>query len=327
MGLTWTQTIDDMFTTTWSNRKTAAVDQVFLKTPFIFWLKEKGRVLEQRGYTRLEIPLKYGRNETVRWIGKGSTMPLTESQLLTMAYEEWKYVAVSLLRYGIDEQKNKGSARIINYVDEKISSAESALWEEMERVVFSDGTGQGEINGLQNLIDSTGGATANTTIHGIDRSTATGTYTWFQSQTKAATGAFSVYGISDMRNMMNNLTKYAKSEIKDIFMMTDQTTYEAFEDTMLEMKQFVNDKLMDAGFENLIFKGRPIMWAPSCPSSKIYFINPTYLYLIIDPDYFMDMTEWKAIPDQVNDRAAQIVCAMNMVTSRPVSEGVLAVSL
>lgn len=312
----WTQQIDDMFTTTWANRKKSAVDQAYLKTPFIFWLREKGRVVDQRGYTRIEIPLKYGRNETVKWIGRGSTMPMTEPQLLTMCYEDWKYVAVSINRFGVDDQKNKGAARIIGYVDEKISSAESALWEEFERVVFADGTGADECNGLQNLIAAT---PTSGTVHGLDRAT----YSWFQNQTKTATGAFSVYGISDMRNVFNNITKYAKSEVKDIFMMTDQTTYEAFEDLMLEMKQFYNQTLIDAGFEHLVFKGRPLMWAPSAPAAKIYFINPTYLYMIQDPDYFMDMTEWKAIPDQVNDRTAQIVCAMNLVTSRPIAEAVL----
>lgn len=311
----WTQQIDNMFTTTWANRKTAAVEQAYLKTPFFFWLKEKGKVEEQRGYRRIEIPLEYGRNETVKWIKKGSSMPVTEGELFTMAYEDWKYVAVSMLRYGTEDQQNRGSARIIDYVERKINAAERALNEEFERVVFADGSGTDEPNGLQNLLAST----PTNTVHGISRST----YDWWKNQVKSASGVFSVYGISDMRNMMNNITKYAKSEVKDIFMMTDQTTYEAFEDVMLEMKQFFNQSLIDAGFEHLTYRSRPLMWAPSAPAAKLYFLNPNYLKLIIDPDYFMDMTDWKAIPDQVNDRVAQIVCTLNLVTTRPVAEGVL----
>lgn len=316
MALSWTQQIDNMFTTTWAKRKESAVEQAYLKTPFIFWLKEKGRVEECRGFRRLEIPLEYGDNETTRWIGKGSTMPMTEGELFTMAYEDWKYAATSIVRYGTEDQQNKGSARIIDYVSRKVNAAERALWETFENTFFEDGTGSNEPNGLQNLIanDPTSG-----TVHGLNRAT----YDWFRNQTKTASGAFSVYGIPDMRNMFNNLTKYAKSETKDIFMMTDQTTFEAYEDISLEMKQFVNQKLIDAGFDNLVFKGRPIMWSPAAPATQIYFINPNYLKLMIDPDYFMDMTEWKPIPDQVNDRVAQIVCAMNLVTSRPIAEGVL----
>jgi hypothetical protein len=316
MPVTWTQNIDNMFTTTWANRKKAAVEQMYLKTPFFFWLKEKGKVEEQRGYRRVEVPLEYGKNETVKWIGKGSTMPMTDADLFTMCYEDWKYVAVSCVRYGTEDQQNKGAARIIDYVDRKINAAERALNEEFERVVFADGSGPMECNGLQNLIAA---APTTGTVHGLDRAT----YAWWRNQTKTASGVFSVYGISDMRNMMNNITKYSKSEVKDIFMYTDQTTYEAFEDSMLEMKQFFNQSLIDAGFEHLVYRGRPLMWSPEAPAAKIYFINPTYLKLVIDPDYFMDMTEWKAIPDQVNDRVAQIVCAMNLVTSRPVAEGVL----
>ena len=57
---TWTQQIDNMFTTTWAKRKTEAVEQAYLKTPFWFWLKEKGKIENQAGYRRLEIPLEYG---------------------------------------------------------------------------------------------------------------------------------------------------------------------------------------------------------------------------------------------------------------------------
>lgn len=316
MAVSWTQAIDNMFTTTWANRKTAAIEQAYLKTPFIFWLKQKGRVEEQRGYTRIEIPLEYGKNETTKWLKKGGTMPMTEGELFTMCFESWKYVATSIIRYGTEDQQNRGSARIIDYVARKINAAERALWDDFERVAFADGTGDGEPNGLQNLIAA---APTTGTVHGLDRAT----YSWWRNQTKTASGAASVYLISDMRNMFNNITKYANSESKDIFMMTDQTTYEAYEDLMLEMKQFYNQELLDAGFDNLIYKKRPIMWAPSAPAAKMYFINPNYIKLMIDPDYFMDMTDWKAIPDQVNDKVAQIVCAMNLITTRPIAEGVL----
>ena len=37
----WSQTIDTLFTTTWSKRKTKATEQAFLKTPLIFWFRQK----------------------------------------------------------------------------------------------------------------------------------------------------------------------------------------------------------------------------------------------------------------------------------------------
>lgn len=312
----WTQVIDNMFTTTWAYRQPGATIQAFEKTPFAFWLKEKGRVKEVSGYRRLEISLDYGENETAKWIQKGDTVSLTEGDLLTMAYEDWKYLAVSILRYGVEDQKNRGKARIKDYVEHKINAAERAIWNQLERVAFADGTGSQEPNGLQNLISTT---PTTGTVHGLSRAT----YTWWRNLQKTASGAASIWLVADMRNLMNTLTKYAESEVKDIFLMTTQTIYEAYEDEGYEKTQVVNQKLYDAGFDTLNFKGRPLMWAPSCPSGNMYFINPNYIQLMIDPDYFMQMTEWKPIPDQVNDRVAQIVSACNLVTSRPIAEGVL----
>lgn len=313
----WTQEIDNMFTSTWALRKPEAVEQSYLKTPFIYWMRKQGKIDPgMSGYRRIEIPLEYGTNETVKWLGKGDTVPLTEGELLTMAYEDWKYVSVTVMRFGVEDHQNKGRAQIINYVERKINAAERSLWEDFERVIFADGTGDKEPNGLQNLIAA---SPITGTVHGINRAN----YSWFRNNTKTATGAFSVYGISDMRNIMNTMTKYSKNEISGLFLVTDQTTFEAYEDELLDYLRIQDKDMTDLGFENLKFKGRPIMWCPSAPSAKIYFINPNYLKLMVDEGLFMDMTEWKTIPDQPNDRVAQIVSTMQMVCSRPISEGIL----
>lgn len=316
MTISWTQTVDDIFTSTWMYRKAKAEQQAFLKTPLAFWMQQAGRVEGVSGYTRIELPLEYGSNDTLRWITKGSTVPINDPALLTMAYEDWRYVAVSIIRYGVDDQKNRGKAQLLNYVKTKLGAAERALHEEFERAFFADGTGANECNGLQNIVaaDPTTG-----TLHGINRAT----HTWFRNQTKTATGAASVYLVSDMRNLMNTCTKYAQAELTDLAIVTDQTDFELYEDETMEQKRIVNQKMADAGFENFQFKGRPMFWSPFAPSGKMYFINTKYLKLVKDAQYFMQPTEWKAIPEQVNDRVQQILCTFNIVSSRPVVHGVL----
>jgi len=316
MPPSWTQTVDNLFTSTWSLRRKEAIEQAFLKTPFAFWLKEKGRIEHISGYTRIEIPLDYASNETIRWIGKGDTVPIQDKEFLTMAYEEWKSVAVSIPRYGIEDQRNRGQAQVIRLIESRINAAERALWEDFERVFFADGTGDKEPNGLRNIVAD---LPTSGTLHGIDRAV----YPWFRNQYKAATGSFAIYGLSDMRTLLNTCLKYSKAEIQDIVIVTDQNCYEYYEDEVLEMKRSVNQTLADAGFENIQFKGRPIFWSPFAPSAKMYFINTQYLKLITDEEYFMQMTEWKPIPDQVNDRVCQILCTQNLISSRPVVHGVL----
>jgi len=294
----WTQSIDDMFTSTWAYRKDGAILQSYEKTPFWAWLSKKNRIKNISGYRRIEINLKYGKNETATWLTKGGTVPLTENTLLTVAYEDWKYIAVNILRYGVEDQQNRGSARIVDYVKSKLESAEIALDEAFESVVFSDGTGSNEPNGVQNLVSST-------------------------PTTGTSSGVTSVYLLSDMRTMMNDMTKQRGIEYGSMFVYTTQDIFEAYEDELLEVQKYTSSELIDKQFESLTFKGRPIMWAPSCPSGNMYFLNPEYLYVVIDPGFYMDMTEWKAIPDQVNDKVAQILCTMQLVTSRPIAQGVM----
>lgn len=313
----WTDTVDTIFTTTWMYRQESATEQAYLKTPFIYWLKAKGRVKEQAGYRRTEIPVEYGDNDTVRWVSKGSTVPITDSELVTMAYDEWKYVSVSVVRWFQDDQQNRSKAAMINLAELKMNAAERALWEELERVVFADGTGSNEPNGLQNLITTT---PTLGTVHGISRVD----NTWWRNQATSMSGeSASVYLINRMRTALNDIIKYSRSEIKDLAIMTTQTIYEYYEEEGYEIYQLSDNTLFDAGFDSLAFRGRPLMWAPSAPAGNMYFINTNYMYLIIDPSYWMEMTEWKPIINQPMDRAAQIVCTMQMCCSRPICQLVL----
>ena len=317
----WTQTIDSMFASTWAYRKEGATEQMYVKFPFWYWLSKKGKIKNVSGYRRLEINLEYGENETVTWLSKGGTVPLTENELLTVAYEDWKYVAVNILRYGIEDQQNRGAARITDYVTRKTRRAEYALNKDFERVVFADGTGTNECNGLQNLVSAT---PTTGTVHGINRAT----YDFFRNLQKDSSGVTSVYLLADMRNALNTMTKYTGVDYSSIFLLTTQDVFEAYEEELLDIEKYTSSELVTGKpggpeFQSLVFKNRPIMWAPSCPSGYMYFLNPEYLYVDIDPEFFMDMTEWKPIPDQVNDRTAQILCTMQLVCSRPVSQQVM----
>lgn len=313
---TWSDSVDTIFTSTWAKRKTDVTKQAFEKTPFIYWLREKGRVVNDEWGTRIEIPIEYGSNDTVRWLSKGATVPITDSELLTMCYDTYKTVAVSVVRWLKDDQENRGKQQIVNLVDVKLGAAERALWEEFERVMFADGTGSNEPNGLQNLISST---PTSGTVHGLDRST----YTYFRNQQKAASGAFSVYGLQDMRTVMNDITVYAQAELKDLAMVTTQQIFEWYEDECMELKQIQNTMMADAGFTTLTFKGKTLMWCPSAPADNIYYINSNYYKLHCDPKYWMEMTEWKQIPNQPFDKVAQIVCSIQAVCSRPIVNAVL----
>ncbi len=314
---TLSESLDNLYTTTWQNMKSEVIDNIFDATPFWFWLRDKGKLRTEEGGRFITEPLSYAKSDRVAFIGKGGTVVLDEGEFLTIAKYDWKYLVDSIVRFGVDDQQNRGKNKIISFMDQKLVNSQDSLIEKIEETLF--GTNASDtlaFLGLQNLIaDAPGSAT----VAGI----ADGTYTWWQNKQTTMTGlSFAVYGVSKMRTMLNTISNNKGSARSDII-VTGQTPFEYYEDSVTEQKRIVNQKLGDAGFENIQFKSVPMIWSSECANTRMYFLNTKHLWFVYDPMMFFDMTEWKPIPDQVNDKAAQIVTAGELITNRRRAHGVL----
>lgn len=310
-----TEFLDNLWTTTWYEMKDSTVDNIFDATPFWFWLKSKGRMDTQTGGRFLTESLRYAKSDNVKWVQKGSTVSLDDKEFMTVAVYPWRYLADSIVRFGIDEQQNAGKSQIINLMQSKLENSQDSLVSELEAVLFAAQAGL-KIYGLQDLVKddpSTG------TIGGIDPVS----NTWWRNQFKNMTGlSMAAYLIPEMRTLLNKCMNNLRMDAPDII-VCGQSIYEAYEDGVVEQKQIVNKTLGDAGFIAIEYKGLPLLWSPSCANTRLYMLNTRFLKFKYDPRMFFDMTEWKSIPNQINDRAAQIITAGNLLTSRRRCHGVL----
>lgn len=314
---TLVEALDNLYTTTWQNMKSQVADQIFDATPFYFWLKSKGKMKTVSGGRFITEPLQYAKNDNVTWIGRGGTVSLNDQEFLTVAYYEWRYLVASIVRFGVDDQKNRGKNQIINLMMAKLQNARDSLISELESRLFAgEGSSQNAMDGLLHLVQDD--PTVASTVGGIDQSA----NSWWRNQSINMTGiSFASSGVENMRKMLNNTMNNLKMDAPDII-VCGQQPYEFYEDNLLSYYRITNNKLGDAGFQNQVFKGIPMVWSPSC-GNRMYFLNTRFISLVYDPALFFDMTEWKAIPDQVNDRAAQIVSAMQLTVSRRRCQGVI----
>ena len=313
---TLSEAVDNLYTTTWYNMKSNVVDQIYNGSPFWFWMREKKRMKSFEGGRFVQLPLRYATANNIAYVGRGGTVAINDQEFVTTAQYEWRYLTASIVRYGVDDQKNRGKNQIINYAEAKLGNAKDGLANQLESSLFTAQSGMA-INGLPDLVANDPTATA--TIGGI----AQNTYTWWRNKAQNMTGlSFAVHGLQEMRTLFNECGTNLEGQYPDII-VSAQSVYEFYEDLVTEQKRIVNQKLGDAGFENVQFKGVPMIWSPSAPAQRLYMLNTKYLYMIYDPQYYFEMTEWKAIPNQVNDRAAQIVAAINLVTDRRIVHGVM----
>jgi hypothetical protein len=320
---TLTEYLNTLYTSTWSKRRAGVVDQVFEENKLLALLKSKGMIkYESTDGRRLEIPLRVNKTGTAKFFGRGATFTITDFDPLTIAYDYWKNVGDSLVRYWTDDKANGGSETAhLKMMNSKIDTARETLNEKVETALWADtgGSSVDDYNGIPHLIDDSPSTSA--TIHGINQSTAVssdGIYYW-RNQQKTSGGAFSVYGESDMTNLFNTCSRWGKTDL----LISDQTTYELGESEALERVSVVNKEAVSLGLDHITFKGRIWIWSPKCTTGYTYFIDRSHLGFTIDPSVNMVMGEWKEIPNQYKDVVCQIVQRGNTWVDKRSCHGVL----
>jgi len=304
---TLTEYLNTLYTTTWAKRRPGIVDQVFEENRLVALWKSKGMFKsEDTSGRRLEIPLRIKKTTTAKFFAKGGTFTISDFDPLTVAYDTWRNLGDQIVRYWVDDKVNGGSeAAHIKLMNAKINTVRDTLQEELETAIWADtgGSSVDDYNGMQYLIDDVPSTSA--TIHGINQSTAVdeaGNYYW-RNQTKTATGAFSVYGESDMTNLMNTCQRWGKIDC----LVSDQTTYELGESEALERVSVVNKEAVSLGLDHITFKGRPWIWSPKCTTGYTYMLDRRHIGFSYDPAVNFVMGPWKEIPNQFKDVVCQVV--------------------
>ncbi|MBU2249791.1 MAG: phage major capsid protein, partial [Gammaproteobacteria bacterium] len=243
---TLSETLDNLYTTTWQHMKSQVRDNIFNAIPFWFWLKNKGKLKPIQGGRWISEPVVYDKNDNVTWLTKGGTTPLNDYEFMTIAKYDWRYVAIPIVRFGIDDQQNRGKAQIINFMNAKLENTKNSLISDMETTLFQAKTsGDKEPFGLQDLVQDT--PTSNPSGGAVGEIPSTST--WWRNQYTSMTGkSCSVYLVSYMRTMLNKCMKNLTMDAPDII-VTGQHPYELYEDETMEQKQIVNKTLGDAGFQ------------------------------------------------------------------------------
>ena len=270
-------------------------------------MKSKGMIkYEATDGRRLEIPLRVKKTTTSKFFGKGATFTITDFDPLTIVYDYWKNLGDQVVRYWVDDKTNGGSiTRHIKQMTAKLDTVRDTLQEKVENALWEDtgGATVDDYNGLPYLVDAA--PSTSTVIHGINQSTAvdeSGNYYW-RNQQKTSSGAFSVYGESDLTNAMNTAQRWGHIDL----LVSDQTTHELGEAEALERVQVVNKEAVDLGLDHITFKGRIWIWSPLCTTGYTYMLDRRHLGFSIDPSVNMVMGPWKRIPNQYEDMVTQIV--------------------
>lgn len=233
-------------------------------------------------------PVEYGETSDVSFYKGYDTLASNPQELFTDAAYDWVQMRASITYSGKEQALNSGAERVVDLISAKVKNAEKAMKSAFGAQLYSDNdgaavTGSAPLNkdgflGLQAIIsDANGGGGGK--IGGIDR----GSYAWWKANVKVSSGDGNTYagmssgGIQDIIREM-----YGKCSIDNDspdLIVTTQILFDAYEESLVAQKRFgaSSSALADAGFNNLLYRGTPVVVDDKCPPGHMYFLNTKYL--------------------------------------------------
>lgn len=269
-----------ILSTTLSKYRDQLTDNVFSDRPLSYWLKEKKRSRMISGGVDIVEPLIYAAGQAGSYSGYDQ-IAIAPQDGLSAAQFPWRQLFATIAISGIEEAQNNGKEAFVNLLDAKVMQAEETLKESFNSQLFGNGTGNGgkEFLGLDALISgmdqtpTTPVRVGTAAIGGIDGAT----QAYWNSVVAGQSATPTNLTLAAMTTPFNSASK-GNDKIDAIF--TTQELYEAYEELLLPSVRRSHDKSADAGFDNLLFKGKPIFYDDDCPAGDVFGINSKYLTLV-----------------------------------------------
>lgn len=293
--------VQSLIATTLSKYGKTLADNIHKAIPLFAWLSIKKRVTEEGGATVVRS-IVYGSNSTAGFYASDDILDTTIQDNFTAAQWQWRQAAASVTVTGRIELQNSGSSQVIDYAKAQIDNALASLKEQIDIKLFASAQTGPNITPLPAIISSSG------TVGDISGTT----NAWWQS-TSTTSGSFAARGLSDLRTAWDTVSVKMPAGGPDLI-LSDQTSYEAYEATLTPTVRYSDVSMGDLGFSNLKYKEAVWTWDPNASSGNIYLLNSKALELVQHEKRLFTMSEWVK-PANQDLKVAQVFWAGELTTN------------
>jgi len=231
-------------------------------------------------------PLEYAMAEAKGFYSGYDVLDTSPTEVFTDAAYDWVQGYATISISGKEEALNDGPERVIDLLEAKVKNAEKSIKDLFGDQLYSDNSGSAVTTpaaaqvsgflGLQHIMK------VDRPLGGIDSTD----YTWWDAKVSANSPALTY------TNMVNSANAaYIHKVIRDMYgqctvdndhptlIVTTQVVFDIYEETLAAQKRFgaSSKSLADAGFQNLMYRGTPIVVDDHCPGGHMYFLNEKYL--------------------------------------------------
>ena len=318
-----TEVLDDLTTATWYSVLPDIIDQVFKITPFYDRMTQRNRILSKAPEgTHWEVPVRYAKlDQNTKWFGRGDSFSKSEKEHLTRLVFYAKNLGTAMVRYKLDELKNRGKAQLIDYAKEVVETTRLSFQDTLAESLLVQSADPLSIDALPTIITST---PTTGSYGGLTRSS----NAYLQNQIKDFSGLTTGTDLLDEMTRMYHICSEFKgnsgSQRTPDMILTTRAIYQDYERICRAMQQIVTNTTVRAslGFGDLMFKNVEMFYDPNCPSGCMYFLNTDTFSMPYDPAAWFTMTEWKQAQDNL-DRVAQVYSVCQLYNDAPQKNGVI----
>jgi hypothetical protein len=276
--------LGQLVTTTGRARSRKLRDAVTDNHPILVAMKENGGIRRLDGGRTVVEEAKSGQNTTVKWVGEGGAVPITDQKVLDAAEFEWKYMLGSVVYTLAERYKNSGGSdtKIIDLVAGKFEVLEDSMTNQLHGGLLANGTGSGglELAGLAALVASN---PTTGTVGGIDRSNANAV--WFRNT--AATSTTAVAANPNTAATILQFLDYFMDATNKGGRVQQQvgllgSTHWRLANQAIQSRQVIQNVNSDgkAGFDRLFYRGVPLYLSGGVNYSGATAQTATVTYLL-----------------------------------------------
>ena len=312
-------------------------DQIFEPHTCFSRIIKGGRTLKPAHGRSCEWIVEYAKTTATGTFSGYDVLETAPNETATRAELNWGGFYVSISLSGDDEDENAGAEQVVSLMEHKMDSAKKTLADQISTSFFSKGTDAKGIVGTRQAVCDSANAAAegvSATYATIDRSL----YSWFDANvTLHASITYANLILSTSGYFILDLWKRKVAEChknlggrKLTLIACSQAWYDAYEKAVTD-KSTINlsgvgkttdNQRADLGYQELNYKGIPILVDPYDPTNYCYFLNEDTIKWQPKAVKGFRMSEWKQPTDQLV-KTAQVYMKGQLLLLEPRTCGVI----
>lgn len=275
---------------------------VFEDSPFFTKMKQDNKI-KRDGGRDIRFGVRYDALSAADAVDPSAQAEFNQKDTRTEGVLNWKYYLGQTMMNWDERVKNSGSKyQKINLIKEKTAELKEDFYNRLATDLYTSNSNGNGIVALPTIVDATD------SYAGISPSDATN---WASAESASVTlTLFS--GANSLAYMVAQATFGKKAPTIHV---TTRNLQNKFESLMYTSIQYRDKKMANAGFDNITFRGAPVIGDAHCTSKAWYGLCTDEMEVIVHSDYDMKVSEWMDadIAGYVNTLIKTMTANLNIV--------------